>query len=317
MEHFNWAVFDNEIKWGWTEPNKGDLKYDEADEMVEFCNRHGILMRGHCIMWEVEDAVQDWLKKLDARELAEAVQNRVSGLLTRYHGQFKHYDVNNEMLHGSFYKDKLGPQFWPYLFQLAHQFDEQAVLFVNDYHVEDGEDSNAAPSKYIEHIRELQTSGAPVGGIGIQGHLSVPIGPIVKQALDELSTVGLPIWFTEVDVESVNEHLRADDLEVILREAYAHPSVEGFMLWGFWEGSMCRKNSHLVDSDKRVNEAGRRFLALKQEWLTSLEGVVDERGNIFFRGFPGDYTFSVQGRGVSQTFNVVKGSGPSVVDVQV
>ncbi|CAM6086771.1 unnamed protein product [Calypogeia fissa] len=317
VEQFNWAVFDNEIKWGWTEPNQGQLKYEEADEMVELCNRNGILMRGHCIIWETEDTVQDWLKKLDAQKLAEAVQDRVSGLLTRYHGQFKHYDVNNEMLHGSFYKDKLGPQFWPYLFQLAHQFDPQAILFVNDYHVEDGEDSNASPQKYIEHIRDLQSNGAPIGGIGIQGHLNVPIGPIIEQALNELSTVGLPIWFTEVDVESVNEYLRADDFEVILREAYAHPSVEGFMLWGFWEGSMCRKNSHLVDSDKRVNECGQRFIALKKEWLTSLEGVTDQHGQIQFRGFQGEYTLTMQGRGVSNTFNVTKGNGYSVVDLRV
>jgi hypothetical protein len=31
----------------------------------------------------------------------------------------------------------------------------------------------------------------------------------------------------------MNECVRAYDLEVMLREALAHPPVEGIMLWGF------------------------------------------------------------------------------------
>jgi len=59
------------------------------------------------------------------------------------------------------------------------------------------------------------------------------VGVIVCAALDELEILGLPIWFTDLDVSAANEHVRADDLEVMLGEAYA--SVEGIALWGFWE----------------------------------------------------------------------------------
>jgi hypothetical protein len=27
LENFNWAVFENEIKWGWTEPERGKVKF--------------------------------------------------------------------------------------------------------------------------------------------------------------------------------------------------------------------------------------------------------------------------------------------------
>jgi len=27
LENFNWAVFENEIKWGWTEPEQGKVKF--------------------------------------------------------------------------------------------------------------------------------------------------------------------------------------------------------------------------------------------------------------------------------------------------
>jgi hypothetical protein len=58
--------------------------------------------------------------------------------------------------------------------------------------------------------------------------------------------LGLPFCFTEVDVSSANEHMRADDLEEGLREAQAHPAVYVVVLWGFCD------NAHLV------NQAGRR-----------------------------------------------------------
>ena len=69
-----------------------------------------------------------------------------------------------------------------------------------------------------------------MGGIGIQGHIDSPVGPVVSSALDKLGTLGLPIWFMELDVSSTNEFVRADGLEVMLHEAFAHPGVEGISL---------------------------------------------------------------------------------------
>lgn len=173
-----------------------------------------IPMRGHCIFWEAEQSNQEWLKALNPQELGEAVQNRAVDLLNRYKGSFRHYDVNNEMLHGSFFRDHIGPDILPYMFKLAHQLDPEAILFVNDYHVEDGEDGNSSPEKYLEQIQWLQSRGAPVGGIGVQGHVDTPIGSIMSSAFDKLATSRLPIWLTEIDVAAANEHIRADDLEV-------------------------------------------------------------------------------------------------------
>jgi hypothetical protein len=94
-------------------------------------------------------------------------------------------------------------------------------------------------------------------------------------------------------VTAENEHLRADDLEVFLREAFAHPAVGGIILWGFWEMFMFREHAHLVDADGTINEAGRRYLALKQEWLTRVNGNVNHQGEFNFRGYHGSYTMEV------------------------
>ncbi|GAU26948.1 hypothetical protein TSUD_06200, partial [Trifolium subterraneum] len=33
VKHFNWAVFGNELKWYWTEPQQGNLNYKDADDL--------------------------------------------------------------------------------------------------------------------------------------------------------------------------------------------------------------------------------------------------------------------------------------------
>lgn len=318
-KNFNWAVFGNELKWYWTEAQKGNLNYKDADDLLNLCQINNIQTRGHCIFWEVQDTVQSWIQSLNNDDLASAIQNRLNSLLMRYKGKFKHYDVNNEMLHGSFYQDRLGKDIRVKMFKTASQLDPSATLFVNDYHVEDGCDPKSCPEKYIQHILDLQEKGASVGGIGIQGHIDNPIGPIVSSALDTLGILGLPIWFTELDVSSTNEHIRADDLEVMLREAFAHPSVEGVMLWGFWELFMSRENAHLVNADGDLNEAGKRYLELKQEWLSHARGRVNEKGEFGFRGFKGAYEVEIVAgsKKVLKTFVVDKDESPVTISIDL
>nr|XP_043617638.1 endo-1,4-beta-xylanase 1-like [Erigeron canadensis] len=319
VKNFDWAVFGNELKWYWTESQKGNLNYKDADDLLKLCDDNNIAARGHCIFWDVDNTVQDWVKNLSKTDLATAVQNRMTSLLNRYKGKFKHYDVNNEMLHGSFYPSRLGPDTRANMFKTANQLDPSATLFVNDYHIEDGCDTRSTPEKYVSQILDLQQQGAPVGGIGIQGHIDSPVGPIVCSALDKLGVLGLPIWFTELDVSSVNEYVRADDLEVMLREAFAHPAVEGIMLWGFWELFMSRENSHLVNAEGDINETGKRFLELKKEWLSHAHGHVDDSGEFKFRGFPGTYEVVVlkDSKKTVKKFEVEKGDIPLVVSIDV
>lgn len=319
VKHFNWAVFANELKWYWTEPQQGNLNYKDADDLLTLCQKYKIQTRGHCIFWEVDGTVQQWVKSLNKNDLMTAVQNRLTSLLTRYKGKFSHYDVNNEMLHGSFYQDRLGKDIRANMFKTANQLDLSATLFVNDYHIEDGCDTRSCPNKYIEHILDLQEQGAPVGGIGIQGHIDSPVGPVVCSSLDKLGILGLPIWFTELDVSSMNEYVRGDDLEVMLREAMAHPAVEGIMLWGFWELFMSRDNAHLVNAEGDINEAGKRFLALKQEWLSHSHGHVNEQGQFNFRGFYGTYNVEIvtPSKKISKTFVLDKGDSPMEVSIDL
>lgn len=317
----NLTVFPYQLKWGTAEAKRGRLYFEleDADELMEWCNTHGIKTRGCSIFWEAEEDNYPWIKELKKDDLMTYTQNRLNGLLAHFKGKFDHYDVNNEMLHGSFYKDRLGKVVWSSMFKTAHQLDPSASLFVNEAHVKDGRDIRSSPERYIQLVKELQKEGAQVGGIGVKGHISSPVGSIVCTALDKLSMLGLPIWLTELDVSSSNEHVRADDLEVMLREAFAHPAVEGIILWGFWELGMDRRDAHLVDAEGEINEAGKRFLSLRKEWLTETSGSVDQDGEFRFREFHGTYQIEVVrgSKTVVKTLVVEKGELPLVSSIKL
>ncbi|VAH56012.1 unnamed protein product [Triticum turgidum subsp. durum] len=260
-----------------------------------------------------------WVKDLPTDQLTAAVQGRLTSLLTRYAGRFPHYDVNNEMLHGTFFQDRLGDDVNAFMFKETARLDPGAALFVNDYNVEGGGDPNATPEKYIAQVNALMEKGAPVGGIGLQGHVTNPAGEIICDALDKLATTDLPVWLTELDVCESDVCLRAEDLEVVLREAYAHPAVEGVVLWGFMQGHMWRQDACLVNSDGTINDAGQRFINLRQEWTSHARGKIDSDGNFKFRGYHGSYVVQLAtatGK-MHKAFSVDKGDTPLVLDMDV
>jgi len=47
-KHFDWAVFENELKWYHTEAQQGQLN-DDSDALFDFCDCYGKPVRGHSI----------------------------------------------------------------------------------------------------------------------------------------------------------------------------------------------------------------------------------------------------------------------------
>ena len=66
--------------------------------------------------------------------------------------------------------------------------------------------------------------------------------------LDKLATTGLPLWITEMTLENSDENVRANWFENALTTYFSHPSVEGVILWGFWD-EFVNPNAALVNGN--------------------------------------------------------------------
>ncbi len=311
--NFNSAVHENALKWYSTEKSKDKLTYNNADVMLKWCEDNGLRLRGHCVFWCVDKYVQPWLKELDDDSLRVAVERRAIDVLGKYKGRIPEYDVNNEMLHGDYYKKRLGDTIRPGMFDWCRQTDPDALLYVNDYGILGGGDLDA----YEKQIADFINRGVRIDGIGLQGHFgNKGVDPAqVKLVLDRLAKFNLPIKITEFDINTKDEDVKAKGLVDLYTTAFAHPAVEGILMWGFWEGSHWRPDAALWRKDWRPTKAAKAYRDLVyNQWWTSRVGEVDENGTFKAEVFFGRYEVSVDGN-LPRTVWIGKKDGSIVVDM--
>ncbi len=298
-QNFNAAVHENALKWYALEPQQGKLDFTMADRILAWSEAQGWPMRGHTLFWEVEQFNPPWLKTLPPEQLRAAVKNHAMTVCRHYRGRINEFDVNNEMLHGNFFRSRLGEGIVKEMFEWCREGNPDAVLYVNDYGIIEGDRLD----DYVQQIRDLLSQGVPIGGIGIQAHLEYPLDAAkMKRALDTLAQFNLPLKITEVSVSLADEQQQAETLRQIYRIAFAHPAVKEILLWGFWEGNHWRPQAGLYRRDfsaKPAAEAYRQLLF--QEWWTISNGTTNADGRWQTRGYAGRYRLTVTANG--QTIN--------------
>jgi len=303
LTNFNAAVTENALKWHAMERSRGNISYRTVDAILAWTAEHQLPLRGHNIFWGVPDMVQGWLKDLPDDDLRAALEGRALDIASRYRGRFAEYDLNNEMMHGNYYEQRLGKDITLRMAQWVRQGDPKAVLFVNDYDVLTG----ARLEDYVRHIRALLDQGVPLGGIGVQGHLhGDTFDPAaMRHALNTLSQFNLPIRVTEFNIPGqrsryyqdrtlrltdAQEKAKADALVDYYRICFACPRVEGIMMWGFWEGANWIPVSSLYRQDWTPLPAAEAYHDLVfRQWWTRWQGHTDAQGRCEVRAFYGQH----------------------------
>lgn len=295
-ENFNHAVHENALKWYHTQRQPGEPNWKDADTVLEWCEKNGISMRGHCIYWGIEKYVNGWLKELDDKALRAELEKRAKDVTARYKGRILEYDLNNEMIHGNYYSKRFGEEITKEMFNWAKASDPNAILYVNDYSILSGGDG----PKYIAHIKKLLEMGTPIGGIGCQGHFGKSVNAShVKRTLDALAQFNLPIKITEYDVDNPDDKAKAEALETFYKVCFGHPAVAGVLMWGFWEGAHWRPNAALWKKDFTPTPAAETYRRLLfKDWWTTWEGQADAAGRCEVRAFFGKHAVEAGGKRV-------------------
>jgi GH35 family endo-1,4-beta-xylanase len=313
---WDWAVFGNEAKWSSNEPVQGFVNYQDADAMLGLLQSWGFSLRGHTLFWAVPANVQPWVQALTTPALQAAVDARLLDALTHFQGAFAHWDVNNEMVHGSFFEDRI-PGINKYMHDRTSELEPAALITINDYNViEGGWDTDA----FKALVLDLEAQGVRIDILGVQCHMT-PDDTIaeMEERFDSVAELGYPIWVTEFDVADPNPLVQAQALEDFYRTAYGHPAVEGIMMWGFWAGDHWRgADAALVNLDWTLKAAGQRYAALMAEWWTDETGLSDAAGELGLSAFHGSYAVTLTPNGGPSelhTLSVAPGSGVELLTV--
>jgi endo-1,4-beta-xylanase len=194
---------ENEMKWGTVEAVRGQYDWSGADAIVRYAQQTHKTVRGHTLVWHSQ--LPDWVAALPAAELRQVLRDHVMTEVKRYKGKIRAWDVVNEIFNedgtrrDTVFRQKLGDGFVADVFRWAHAADPAAKLYINDYNIEG---RNPKSDAVYDLVKTLQRQGVPVGGVGVQAHLSIQYGfPAEYRAnLARFAALGVDVAITEADV---------------------------------------------------------------------------------------------------------------------
>ncbi len=262
--YWNQITPENEGKWGSVERTRGTYNWAPLDRIYEFARRNGIPVKAHTLVWGSQ--APNWINNLSPAEQAASIENWIKAYCERYPDTAM-IDVVNEAVEGhapaGYARSAFGANWIIKSFELARQYCPDAILIYNDYNF---------ITWQIDEIIALITPAVNAGvvdALGLQAHsLNDPriwTGAEIKERLDKISRLGVPLYISEYDIEAPNNdaHQLAmfqDQFPVF----YEHPNVVGVTLWGYVVGATWRDGTGLIYDDGRQRPA--------MEWLMNYLG---------------------------------------------
>lgn len=315
-ELFSEVVLENDHKWVGIDARG----YARADQMVQWLADNGIAVRGHCLVWPGERFLPKRIIPMEGDELRSTILKHIEETVTHYKGRLIDWDVINEPYSNHLVMDKLGNGVMVDWFKAARAADPNVKLYINDYSIlASGNQLDTAHQRhYYDTIRFLKDNGAPIDGIGMQGHFggNVTDPENLLKILDRYAALGLRIKVTEFDMRIYDEPLAADYIRDFHIALFSHPAVDGILQWGFWEKSHWIPEAALFSADWSIRPHGQAWIDLVHgQWKTTVQGSTNAAGTYSFRGFHGSYEVAVTANGKTQAFPVrlAKGGGEVVL----
>lgn len=248
VQHFEWATVENALKWEAEDWGMVDLRLPAVRTLTAL----GLEVRGHVLLWPSYKNSPAFLKDKSPVELAEAIRTRVEDAASEMRPWIREWDVVNEPWSNHDFMDLLGDEVVGNAFRRAREALPEGRLYINDYGIlNEGRPHTTHKDAYAEWIRKLLEEKAPLDGVGLQGHFGARVPDVseMKDTLDRFAAFGLPLTITEFDHDIRDEEAQADFLRDVLTLCFSHPAVDGFWMWGFWDGRHWRDNAPLYRRD--------------------------------------------------------------------
>jgi endo-1,4-beta-xylanase len=246
---------ENHMKWNLLRPQPRTFDFTGADRMMAIAEAAGMAVHGHCLLWH--EANPPWLaRELNPGTAREILQEHIGGVVGRYAGRVRSWDVVNEAverndrrpdgLRLSPWLRALGPDYIPMAFEAAHRADPAAQLILSDYGLEYDDEPWMVEKRgtMLELLVGWKRRGVPIHGIGLQGHLLGDRPPAfragLRSFLRDAARLGLKISITELDVNDQNTPGAPAERDGAVAEIYrafldcvlAEPAVSMVTTWG-------------------------------------------------------------------------------------
>ncbi|MEO6361581.1 MAG: endo-1,4-beta-xylanase [Sphingomicrobium sp.] len=259
----NVLVPENELKWEAIRPSATSFDFTRADAMLAYAESKGIAMRGHTLLWYVQERFPGWLRSYDfgssPRASAEAlVRDHVRTVTRRYAGKIMSWDVINEavdngtgQLRGNALSNAVGndTSLLDLAFRTAREELPTAELVYNDFM--DWGGGAAHRDGVLALLRGFRDRNVPVDTLGIQSHIGffsaqpatdivAARTPVMRAFLDQVVALGYKLAITEFDVNDRDRigtiQQRDTDVATLARGwldlLFSYPQLRDVLVWG-------------------------------------------------------------------------------------
>jgi len=248
-----------ELKWARLQQTPDRYDFTQADWIVEFAKKNNILLHGHALVWH--ESLPKWFEeKVTIKNAEKTLNDYIATVAGRYAGQMHSWDVVNEALaswdnrsdglRNTPWLKLLGPQYIEIAFRAAASADPNAMLILNQNHLEydtnNDEQTRTATLKLLERLKKAEV---PIHALGIESHL---VGdesrfnpPKLRGFLRNVADLGLKILITELDVDDQKLPANVEARDKIIANRYseylstvlAEQAVIAVITWGLSDRS--------------------------------------------------------------------------------
>jgi endo-1,4-beta-xylanase len=251
---------DNELKFSRIEPQPGVFDFAPIDKLVAFAQQHDMVVKGHGLISGGFNP--GWLTgSSNTPEFVRAATfNHFDAIMDRYAGKMDRWDVATEVLSTfgttgvdpitgqiadarglvqNFWWNKLGPDYLAEVFQMAHDADPSAKLFLNESLVEYYPEK---AQRLYDLVADLVARGVPIHGVGLEMHATI-VGPppgAITAIVNAYHALGLEVAITEMDVHVTDDFVGPGQSDAVQAQIYGDVIAEALAagvteisFWGF------------------------------------------------------------------------------------
>ncbi len=251
IQYWDQITPENEGKWGSVEGTRDNYNWGPLDRIYEYARQHDIPVKAHTLVWGSQQP--GWIDGLSAAEQRAEIEEWIRDYCERYPDTAM-IDVVNEALPShapaNYARNAYGNDWITESFKLARRYCPNAILIYNDYNFMTWD--RAAIMNLIRPTVEYRDENGRqiIDALGLQAHSlydpSIWTAQEIQEALNEISTLGLPLYVSEYDIEATNDQTQLEYMQMHFPIFYEHPNVVGITLWGYIYGATWRTGTGLI-----------------------------------------------------------------------
>ena len=253
---WNQITPENESKWDQIEGNRrGSFNWNNCNNIYNYAKRNNFPFKFHTLIWGSQ--YPRWMDNLSSEQQYAAIVEWMDAVRNRF-PDLQLIDVVNEALPGHApapYKNALGGDGvtgydWIIkAFEMAHERWPDAILIYNDYNT-----FQWNTDQFINLVRILRDSGAPIDAYGCQSHDLTDCNlSTFKSSMSKLqNALKMPMYITEYDIGTADDNYQKQRFQEQLPVMWEADYCAGVTLWGYIYGKtwVTDGNSGLIRNGK-------------------------------------------------------------------